>query len=235
TAAFVPVFVQHVRDERQLWRLVGAIFSLAALAFVVLAAILAISADPLISVIAQGFPSDEQRQLAATFMRIALISVIFQGLAGVLTSVLYAQNRFSLPAFATATYNVGIIVGILLLAHSVGVLALSIGLIIGALAQFSMQAAGLGSFWRAFRPRIDLKDPGVRRVLTLAGTVATGLLVTIAGQLIDRTLASHLPEGSMTLMEFSTRVIQVPLGVVGLAVSFAVLPTLSRFSAGPEA
>jgi putative peptidoglycan lipid II flippase len=235
TAAFVPVFVQHVRDERQLWRLVGAIFSLAALAFVVLAAILAISADPLINVIAQGFQSDEQRQLAATFMRIALISVIFQGLAGVLTSVLYAQSRFSLPAFATATYNVGIIVGILLLARSVGVLALSIGLIIGALAQFSLQAAGLESFWRAFRPRIDLKDPDVRRILTLAGTVATGLLVTIAGQLIDRTLASHLPEGSMTLMEFSTRVIQVPLGVVGLAVSFAVLPTLSRFSAGPEA
>src|ERR1700704_61808 len=50
TAAFVPVFVQHARDERQLWRLVGAIFSLAALAFVVLAAVLALLAEPLVGV-----------------------------------------------------------------------------------------------------------------------------------------------------------------------------------------
>ena len=74
----------------------------------------------------------------------------------------------------------------------------------------------------------------MRRILALGATVAAGLVVTIAGQLIDRTLASSLPEGSITLMEFATRVIQVPLGIVGLAVSYAVLPTLARFSTGPE-
>src|SRR5206468_9919969 len=64
TAAFVPVFVQHARDERQFWRLVGAIFSLAALAFVILAALLAVFADPLLNVIASGFPTEQQRALA---------------------------------------------------------------------------------------------------------------------------------------------------------------------------
>src|SRR5947207_14752625 len=54
TAAFVPVFVQHARDERQLWRLVGAIFSLAALAFVILAVVLALFAEPLVGVIGSG-------------------------------------------------------------------------------------------------------------------------------------------------------------------------------------
>jgi putative peptidoglycan lipid II flippase len=235
SAAFVPVFVQHARDERQLWRLVGAIFSLTGLAFVLLAAILALLADPLIGVIGQGFRTPEQRALAASLMRIALISVVLQGLAGVLTSALYARNHFSLPAFASAIYNAGIIAGILLLASSQGVLALASGLVIGALAQFLLQAAGLRSFWTAYRPRIDLGDPAVRRVLALGGTVAAGMLVTIAGQLIDRTLASHLAAGSITLMEFATRIIQVPLGVVGLAVSFAVLPTLARFSTGSEA
>src|SRR6266576_3847698 len=61
TAAFVPVFVQHARDERQLWRLVGAVLSLAALAFVTLAAALALLADPLVAIIGSGFASDEQR------------------------------------------------------------------------------------------------------------------------------------------------------------------------------
>src|SRR5712671_1764836 len=174
TAAFVPVFVQHARDERQLWRLVGAIFSLAGLAFVILAAVLALLADPLVGIIGSGFSSDDQRVLAANLMRIALISVVFQGLAGVLTSALYAQNRFTLPAFATATYNVGIIVGIFLLARPLGVTALAVGLVLGALAQFLLQASGLRPFWRAYRPGIDLSDPAVRRILTLGGTVAAG-------------------------------------------------------------
>jgi putative peptidoglycan lipid II flippase len=232
TAAFVPVFVQYLRDERQFWRLVGAIFSLAGLAFVVLAAVLAVLADPLVGLMGSGFSTDEQRRLAADLMRIALVSVIFQGLAGVLTSALYAQNRFALPAFATATYNLGIIVGIVVLAAPLGVPALAVSLVIGALAQFLLQASGVRAFWRVYRPQIDLDDPGVRRILTLAGTVAAGLLVTAAGQFIDRNLASRLPEGSLTSMEYATRLIQFPLGIVGLAVSFAILPTLARFGTG---
>src|ERR1700738_1354068 len=74
TAAFVPVFVQHARDERQLWRLVGAVFSLAALAFVTLAVVLALFAEPLVGIIGSGFSSAEQRTLAATLTRVALVS-----------------------------------------------------------------------------------------------------------------------------------------------------------------
>src|ERR1051326_4734395 len=234
TAAFVPVFVQHARDERQLWRLVSAVLSLAGLAFVTLAVLLAAFADPLMGLIGSGFASDEQRTLAANLMRIALISVVFQGLAGVLTSALYAQNRFALPAFATAAYNIGIIAAILLLARPLGVPALSVGLVVGALAQFVLQASGLRAFWRAYRPRIDLAEPAIRRILALAGTVAAGLVVTQIGQFIDRYLATRLVEGSLSSMEYATRVIQFPLGIVGLAVSYAVLPTLSRFSVGDE-
>ena len=54
TAAFVPVFVQHARDERQFWRLVSVIFSLAGLAFVSLAAVLALFAEPLVAIIGTG-------------------------------------------------------------------------------------------------------------------------------------------------------------------------------------
>src|SRR5262245_30257069 len=84
TAAFVPVFVQYARDERQFWRLVGAVFSLAGLAFVCLSTLLALFAEPLLSVIGAGFSSADERALAVNLMRIALVSVVFQGLAGVL-------------------------------------------------------------------------------------------------------------------------------------------------------
>jgi putative peptidoglycan lipid II flippase len=77
TAAFVPVFVQHARDERQLWRLVSVVFSLAGLAFVSLAAVLAVFAEPLVAIIGSGLGTDDQRLLAVNLMRIALMSVIF--------------------------------------------------------------------------------------------------------------------------------------------------------------
>jgi putative peptidoglycan lipid II flippase len=232
TAAFVPVFVQHSGDKRQFWRLVGAIFSLAGLAFVILAVALAVFAEPLVGVIGQGFSSAEARQLSISLMRIALVSVVFQGLAGVLTSALYAQNRFALPAFATTAYNLGIIVGVVLLAQPLGYQALPVGLILGALAQFGLQAIGVREFWRVYRPRIDLADPAVRRILGLAGTVAAGLVVTTIASLIDVNLALRLTEGNYTSMQYATRMIQFPLGIVGLAVSFAILPTLSRFNPG---
>src|SRR5438105_14261905 len=211
TAAFVPVFVQHARDEKQFWRLVGAILSLACLAFVTLAVGAAVFAEPLVMLIGRGFSSDDERSLAISLMRIALISVVFQGMAGVLTSALYAHNRFALPAFATAAYNVGIIVGVVLLAQPLGYAALPIGLIVGALAQFLLQASGLREFWRVYRPRIDLADPAVRRILALAGTVAAGLIVTAAGQLIDRNLALRLPEGNLASMEYATLCLQFPV------------------------
>src|SRR3984893_1460325 len=68
TAAFVPVFVQHARDERQFWRLVSAIFSLAGLAFVSLAVVLALLAEPLVAVIGTGLGSDDERALAVNLM-----------------------------------------------------------------------------------------------------------------------------------------------------------------------
>jgi putative peptidoglycan lipid II flippase len=234
TAAFVPVFVQFARDERQLWRVVGAVFSLALLTLASIAALLALFPEPLAWALAGGFPA-ERRELSARLLRVALGSVVFQGLAGVLTGVLYAQHRFTYPAFGVAAYNTGVIGGVLLLSATLGVEALVVGLVLGGLGQFLLQAAGLRAFWRAYRPRIDLRDPAVRRVLALSGPVAAGMLVTVAGYALDINLASRLPEGSLSAKQYATTLIQFPLGMVGLAASVAILPTLSRFGRGADA
>jgi putative peptidoglycan lipid II flippase len=233
TAALVPVFVQFVREEKQLWRLASAVFSLAALLLALVTALLMLAPEAVATVLASGFPPERQ-ELSAELLRVALVAVVFQGLAGVLTSLLYAQRRFTLPAFAVAAYNAGVILAVVALARTLGLQALVVGLVVGGVGQFLLQAAGLVRFWRAYRPRIDLQDPAVRRVLQLAAPVTAGMLVTIAGYAIDTNLASRTPPGSLSAKLYATTLIQFPLGMVGWATSFAVLPTLSRFGAGIE-
>lgn len=75
---------------------------------------------------------------------------------------------------------------------------------------------------------IDLRHPGVQRILKLYAPVAMGIGFSIAGIVLDRNLASRLPASALSTMRYATTLIQFPLGLVAAAVSFAVLPTPAR-------
>jgi putative peptidoglycan lipid II flippase len=225
SAALVPSFVAASADRARLWRLVSSILSLAGLLLACTAALLAVFAEPLLGIFGHGF-SAEQHAHAVAMVRVMLVAVVFQGLAGVLMAVLYAANRFALPAFAPAAYNGAIILAGLALHEVLGIEALVVGVLLGALTQLALQLGGLRDL--RFRPRLDLASPEVRAVLRLYAPVAAGMLVSIAGITLDRYFASQLEAGSMTVMGYATRLIQFPLGLVANATAFAVLPTLSR-------
>jgi putative peptidoglycan lipid II flippase len=227
SAALVPIFVDAAEEERRFWQLISSVLALAAAALTVVAVALGLSAPQVVSVLAAGF-SPEQQAAAVPMVRIMLAAVVLQGLAGVLMAVSYARHRFGPPAFAPAAYNGGIILGALLLHQILGVYALVVGVLVGAFAQLLLQLPVLGG--RRHWPRIDLESPEVRAILRLYGPVALGMIVTVVGIVIDRNLASRLSEGSLSVMNYATRLIQFPLGLVAMALSAAVLPSLSRYS-----
>ncbi|MCC7371183.1 MAG: murein biosynthesis integral membrane protein MurJ [Chloroflexi bacterium] len=225
SAALVPVFVDAAEDEERLWRLLSTVLTLVALVLLGVALVLGLAAPLVVDVLASGF-SAETRAAAVPMVRLMLVAVILQGIAGVLTGVLYARRRVTLPAFAVAVYNGGVILGALLLHEVLDVYALVLGVVLGALGQVLLQLPGLGRL--RYRPALELDRPEVRAILKLYGPVAAGMIVTIAGIVIDRNLASGLAEGSLSVMNYATRLIQFPLGLVATATSFAVLPLLSK-------
>ncbi|MGE3909833.1 MAG: murein biosynthesis integral membrane protein MurJ [Chloroflexota bacterium] len=225
SAALVPIFVDAAEDEERLWRLLSTVLTLVVLVLMSVALVLGLAAPLVVDALASGFPA-ETRAAAVPMVRVMLVAVILQGVAGVLTGVLYARRRVTLPAFAVAVYNGGVILGALLLHQTLGVYALVLGVVFGALGQVLLQLPGLGRL--RYRPRLELDRPEVRAILRLYGPVAAGMIVTIAGIVIDRNLASGLAEGSLSVMNYATRLIQFPLGLVGTAISFAVLPLLSK-------
>ena len=225
SAALVPVFVDAIDDEERLWGLLSTLLSLAAMVLTGVAVVLGLFAPVVVDLLASRL-ADEARDAAIPMVRVMLVAVVLQGIAGIMTAVLYARRRVTLPALAVAVYNGAVIVCALLLHQVLDVYALVIGVVVGALGQVLLQAPGLGR-WH-FWPSLDLDRPELRAILRLYGPVALGMIVTIVGIVIDRNLASGLAEGSLSVMNYATRLIQFPLGLVGTAVSFAVLPLLSR-------
>jgi putative peptidoglycan lipid II flippase len=225
SAALVPVFVDAIHDEERLWRLLSTVLTLVALVLTGVALVLGLFAPVVVDLLASGL-ADDARAAAIPMVRVMLVAVVLQGLAGIMTAVLYARRRVALPAFAVAVYNGAIIVCALLLHQVLDVYALVVGVVLGAAGQALLQLPGLGR-WR-FRPRLELDRPEIRTILRLYGPVALGMIVTIVGIVIDRNLASGLAEGSLSVMNYATRLIQFPLGLVATATAFAVLPLLAK-------
>jgi putative peptidoglycan lipid II flippase len=229
SAALIPVFSEYADDRPKDFGRVGStVINLAALALIAVVALAIPFAPELITVLGVGF-APQIRQQAIDLVRIILPAVLFLGLSGVTTALLYARRQFALPAFVVTVYNLGIIVTALALGGSLGATSLVLGIVIGAFLQIALQAPGLRGF--QYSPIVDLRHPGVRRIARLYLPVMAGLVVSQVGVLIDRNLASQTGEGSMAAMRFATTLVQFPLGLVGSAVAFAVLPTLSRHAA----
>ncbi len=227
SAALIPVFTDYAdkRDREELGRIVGTVLSVATAALALVVALLVLAAPPLVDILGAGF-DQEARALTTYLVRLMLPSVLFMGTAGVLTAALYARQSFTLPAFSVAVYNLGIILGGVLLADRLHVASLVVGVLLGAMLQVAIQLPGLRGV--RLRPSLDLSHPAVRSILKLYAPVALGLVVSNLGVIVDRYLASSAGEGSLAAMSIATTLVQFPLGLVATATSFAVLPTLSR-------
>jgi putative peptidoglycan lipid II flippase len=233
SAALVPVFSEYAEgDERLFWHIASSIINLALLLVALITVLLIWQAPLAVTLLAGGFP-DSLREQATQMVRLLLPAVIFMSLSGLVTALLYSRQRFLLPAFTTSAYNGGIILGAVLLTPALGPFSLVAGVLLGALLQVMLQLPGLRGM--SYRPVLDLHHPGVRRILRLYAPVALGVGFSVVGMVLDRNLASRLDTSTLPTMRYATTLIQFPLGLVATAVSFAVLPTLSRqVSAGDE-
>lgn len=229
TAALVPVLSEYATKEKrdELWRLASVLLTAVTLLMGVLVLILELFAPSVAWVMAGGF-EPELLDVTARLIRLILPAAIFFGLSGVVTGVLYSLKRFSYPAFGAAVYNLGIIIAAPLLAGRWDIYSLAVGVLAGSALQLAIQLPGLRG--TRLRPCFDFSHPALRRILKLYLPIAAGLVITQFQIIIDRRLASGTGEQSIAWMANATQLIQFPHGLVSVAISLAVLPSLSRQS-----
>jgi putative peptidoglycan lipid II flippase len=186
----------------------------------------------LVQLSAGGLPPEDQ-QLAIRLLRVMLPGVLFLSLAGILSGALYALRRFAFPAFTAVVFNVAVVVLALLLSARWGVYSMAVGLVVGSLLQVVLQLPGLRD--ARLRAGFDLRHPALRRIGRLYLPILAGLAVDKVAELLSYRLASHTGPASPAWMTYSATIIQFPLGLVGTAISIAILPTLSRQANNGEA
>lgn len=229
TAALIPVFSDYASRDKDddLWRLASTVMLLGGLALAAVAILLVVFARPLVWILAVGLSAADQEQ-AVVLVRVVLPAVIFLGLSGITTALLYSRQAFLYPAFCVAGFNLGIVVSAVLLAGVLDTTSLVVGIVFGALLQLTLQVPGLRRI--GFTLHLDLHHPALRRILILYAPVGLGLLVTQSGVVVDRYLASQTGYDSLAVMRFATTLVQLPVGLVAMAISYAVLPALSRYA-----
>jgi len=233
SAALVPVFseVADREGKEALWALFGRVVSLVAAVLAGAVLLIEILAPQVAWLLGGGFEPDLQAAVTK-MIRIITPALLFFGLSGIVTSLLYALKRFSYTALGAAVYNLGIIIAVPLLKGRIDVYSLAVGILLGALLQLLIQTPGVRG--ARLRFTLDLSHPALRRILALYLPIAAGLIISNLQIAIDRRLASSTGENSIAWMANATTLFQLPHGLVAVAIALAVLPTLSRLSAAGD-
>lgn len=237
--AFVPVLAEyHTRDGldglRHLADRVAAALGGSLLLFVSLS----VMAAPLVATIfAPGFYDDPAKhELTANLIRITFPYLLFISLTGFAGSILNSLGRFAVPAFTPVLLNLSLIAAALWLAPHMEepAYALAWGVFVAGLVQLLFQWPSLMRLGVTPHPRWDWGDEGVRKVLKLMLPALFGVSVSQINLLLDTVIASFLPEGSVSWLYFSDRMVEFPLGVFGIAIATVILPSLSRKHSGAQ-
>lgn len=228
-SALIPVIsgLLATGERTHAWRVVATLANLLLIAMTVLAVAAFAGAPLLVRALAPGF-DDAGIARTTELTRIMLAAPVLLSLGAIATSALNAEARFTAAAIAPIVYNLGIIGAAVLLAPTLGVTALAVGVVAGALGHLLVQLptlVGLG-----FRPafEIDLSDTAARRVLALLAPRALGLGASQVTFIVMTALASSLGDGAISSYAIAFSLLQIPVGVIGVPLGVVIFPALSR-------
>jgi len=240
-SAFVPIYTRVLVEESPAAarRTAGAAFSLLAAVLVLISALGSVFAPALVRLIAPGFADEPAKfELTVLLTRIVFPYILFISLATLLMGVLNSLGHFAAPAAAPVGLNLCLIGCALLLAPHLEkpAVALALGALLGGAVQLLIQAPPLIKR-RAWPQAVWAPgEPSVKLMLRRMVPVIFGAAVYQINLLVGTILASLLPQGSVSYLYYADRLVQFPLGVFAVALSTAVLPSLSRQAAqGDEA
>jgi len=248
STAFITTFSKKIATEgdESAWRLGNKVATLTAV-FMSTVTLLGIIFAPQIIYMMTGFGgwSPEKTETTILLTRIMWPFIMLVSLAALVMGMLNAKNVFGAPAMASSYFNLGSIIGGVALGWWLdphfgtrSLIGLSIGTLIGGLWQLSAQFPPLRRVGYKYRADFQWRDEGVRTVLTLMGPAVIAASAVQVNVLINSAFAArvtdaagHVIDGPVSWLNIAFRLMQLPLGIFGVAVGTVTLPLVSRTAA----
>ncbi|MFN0041240.1 MAG: murein biosynthesis integral membrane protein MurJ [Burkholderiales bacterium] len=231
--AFVPILGEYrnTRSVQDTRLMVDQVASLLSVVLLAVTAVGVVAAPVVIYLSSPGFvESPEKFAMTVQLLRITFPYIFFIALTSLAGGILNTWSRFSVPAFTPSLLNISFIVFALWLTpyFDPPVKALAWAVFAGGVLQLAFQLPFLIRIGMLPRFRLQWSDPGVWRILKLMGPAVFGVSVGQISLLINNVFASFLVTGSITWLYCADRLMEFPIGLLGVALGTILLPSLSR-------
>jgi putative peptidoglycan lipid II flippase len=244
SSAFVPTFTEYLaKDRREAVRLSNLVGT-ALLVIVGLVTVAGMTFTPwLVSLLAPGWEVADPGKfaLAIQLTRIMFPFLLMVAMAAQAMGVLNACNRFGIPATASTLFNLGSVAFGIAAMWSVGprlglppIESMAYGIVAGGVIQLLWQVPSLVKLGFGFRPAWNWSHPGLRHIATLMLPAIIGSAAVQVNAMVNMNFASTIVDpvrgvnGPVSWLGYAFRFLQFPLGVFGVAIASATLPSLSR-------
>ncbi len=241
SAAVIPVYTETLtKESRESARhLANAVFARLLVILIVLTALGILFAPYIVKVVAWGwaFKAEHSKYVLAVMLtRIMFPYLLFIGIAALAMGMLNSLRQFLTPALSPVMLNVMTISAVVLSVQfmSEPILGVAYGVVIGGVFQFMIQVPALRKQGMMMRPQFAPTHPGVQKIGKLALPVLLSSSVSQLNIFIGTIFASFLATGSITYLFYGMRFIHFPLGIFGIAIATALLPTMSAQAARQE-
>jgi len=236
STAFVTTFSKTIArsGDAAAWRLANKVATLTLIVLGSICVVGMVFSSQLVGALAPGF-DPQKAALTAQLTRIMFPFIVLVSMAALVMGMLNAKGVFGMPAMASSFFNIGSIVGGVTLGAWIdpdfgprALIGLAIGTLFGGALQFAVQLPALFRLGLRFRPDFRWRDQGVNAILSLMGPSVIAASTTQFNVLVNSMFASTLGDGAIFWLAIAFRLMQLPLGLFGVALGTVTLPLLSR-------
>lgn len=233
-SAFIPVFSEYISrgKEKDGHQMASTLLFVSVIIFAAISVVLAIFAPFFLQVFNLGHEfSPTQMDLMANLMRIFMIGQLLFLVGTFFSAFLQSYNHFFFPGIAAAFYNVGIIIGVLVLHSTIGIYSAPVGVVLGAFLFIVIQLPMVKSLGFSFKPTLEyVRSDGIKKIYSLMGPRILSIVVFQLGTLAIASFISLLPDpGRMNIIyNFAKTLAFAPIALVGQTIAQAAFPVLSR-------
>ncbi len=243
SAAFVTVFSAYdkQRTQEETWQLAANVLNFILVSLCLIILLMFFFAEEIVALLAPDFSLVAGKaELTVKLTRIMLPFLVFISLSAVVMGMLNTKGRFFIPAIASSFFNLGSLLGGTSLAYILphygqpAIVGMAIGTLIGGLLQLGVQLPAAYKTGFRYTPSLRVSDPGLRRILALMIPAIIGLSATQINLFVNTNFAASCAEGSVSWLYYAFRLVQLPIGVFGVALSIATLPILAKQAADKD-